>query len=503
MLRTPYQQAAHHLMHKKHDTPVVFYYVAHCIKRDALQMRTRKDWARLLGKYVAMPRSTEERHRWANYTTSGRWDCLEFHRCCASEYPHDASPDAQRGQIKQYARDARSRTEGYRWRGRSEQHVLTSGMDDYPRGPPHAGELHLDLISWMAFFTGTMKDIAEFVGETDDAVSFGEIEQAILNNIDDLHWSEEKQMYCDANVDDEDESHHVCHQGYLTMFPLLLALLPPSSPHGIPDAAVLNTSIGTHRLHADVHHLHLQPKTRFASTIAPGRCTDSSDSRATQKCALAYSSICCTTHQNPPLLHSLPTVPPLARRSSCPDCARSAFVVQLMWMDMLLHVAGLVANLQDGVYDTYQHPAQEKALHRFHSGWSNFADWINDTIGDINVRFTYRQSQRLFLEHFSRRLLLAHGKDATFVSSAHSTAKSLAEDVRKAIGVNGGVLPSAMGKKSILEEVPMLWTRKPGPQNKWIQTIPHFSLYLRTFLEPCLDKQHLPKDLLGDIFGWQ
>ncbi|KAJ7694121.1 glycoside hydrolase family 63 protein [Mycena rosella] len=137
----------------------------------------------------------------------------------------------QRGQIKQYARVARSRTEGYRWRGRSEQHVLTSGMDDYPRGPPHAGELHLDLISWMAFFTGTMKDIAEFVGETDDAASFGEIEQAILNNIEDLHWSEQQQMYCDANVDNEDESYHVCHQGYLTMFPLFLALLPPSSPH--------------------------------------------------------------------------------------------------------------------------------------------------------------------------------------------------------------------------------------------------------------------------------
>ncbi|KAJ7098151.1 glycoside hydrolase [Mycena belliarum] len=137
----------------------------------------------------------------------------------------------QRGQIKQYARVARSRTEGYRWRGRSEQHVLTSGMDDYPRGPPHAGELHLDLISWMAFFTGTMKDIAEFVGETDDATTFGAIEQAILHNIDDLHWSGERQMYCDANVDTEDESYHVCHQGYLSMFPLFLALLPPSSPH--------------------------------------------------------------------------------------------------------------------------------------------------------------------------------------------------------------------------------------------------------------------------------
>lgn len=90
----------------------------------------------------------------------------------------------QRGQVKQYSRVARSRTEAYRWRGRSEQHVLTSGMDDYPRGPPHAGELHLDLISWMAFFTRTMREIAGYVGEVEDELSFGEIEKAILGNID-------------------------------------------------------------------------------------------------------------------------------------------------------------------------------------------------------------------------------------------------------------------------------------------------------------------------------
>lgn len=90
----------------------------------------------------------------------------------------------QRGQIKQYGRKARSRTEAYRWRGRSETHVLTSGMDDYPRAPPHAGELHLDLISWMGFFTRTMRDIAEFIGEIEDAESFKEIEKAIIDNID-------------------------------------------------------------------------------------------------------------------------------------------------------------------------------------------------------------------------------------------------------------------------------------------------------------------------------
>ena len=90
----------------------------------------------------------------------------------------------QRGQIKQYGRKARSRTEAYRWRGRSQDHVLTSGMDDYPRGPPHAGELHLDLMSWMAFFTRTMRDIADFIGETDDAAAFIEIEKAVLNNLE-------------------------------------------------------------------------------------------------------------------------------------------------------------------------------------------------------------------------------------------------------------------------------------------------------------------------------
>jgi len=90
----------------------------------------------------------------------------------------------QRGQIKQYGRQARSRTEAYRWRGRSETHVLTSGMDDYPRGPPHAGELHLDLMSWMAFFTGTMRDIAGFIGETDDELSYLEIEKSILDNLE-------------------------------------------------------------------------------------------------------------------------------------------------------------------------------------------------------------------------------------------------------------------------------------------------------------------------------
>ncbi len=62
-------------------------------------------------------------------------------------------------------------------------------------------------------------------------MSFGEIYENIAGNIDDLHWDEEEGMYCDASVDDEDESMHVCHRGYLSLFPFLLELVPVDSPH--------------------------------------------------------------------------------------------------------------------------------------------------------------------------------------------------------------------------------------------------------------------------------
>jgi len=144
---------------------------------------------------------------------------------------YDWFRQTQRGQIKQYGRKARSRSEAYRWRGRSQTHVLTSGLDDYPRGNASAGELHLDLISWMGFFSRTMRDIAGFMGIEEDEALFIETEKAIIDNIDDLHWNEEEQMYCDVGVNEDDESIHVCHKGYISIFPVMLGLVSPTSPH--------------------------------------------------------------------------------------------------------------------------------------------------------------------------------------------------------------------------------------------------------------------------------
>lgn len=98
--------------------------------------------------------------------------------------------ETQRGQISEWGREARSRSEGYRWRGRTADHVLTSGLDDYPRAkPPHVGELHLDLSCWMAFFTRTMSEIAEFIGEEEDLEEYEHSYGAILNNIEGMRIS--------------------------------------------------------------------------------------------------------------------------------------------------------------------------------------------------------------------------------------------------------------------------------------------------------------------------
>ncbi|CAG8620125.1 14944_t:CDS:10 [Funneliformis caledonium] len=136
----------------------------------------------------------------------------------------------QSGEIKEWGRKAKSR-EAYRWRGRTPGHTITSGLDDYPRPtPPHPAELHVDLMCWVGFMARTLKDIAERLGEEDDAEDFGEEYKNIVANLNDLHWSEEHDAFCDLSVDEDEESVFVCHKGYLSLFPMMLELLPNDSP---------------------------------------------------------------------------------------------------------------------------------------------------------------------------------------------------------------------------------------------------------------------------------
>jgi mannosyl-oligosaccharide glucosidase len=119
--------------------------------------------------------------------------------------------------------------EGYRWRGRTPQHTLTSGLDDYPRAqPPHPGELHLDAISWVGSMAKTLQRIASFLGEETDRSLFGQHDISIQRSIAKLHWSDIDQAYCDLTVESE-KYLAVCHKGYVSLFPFLLGLLEPHS----------------------------------------------------------------------------------------------------------------------------------------------------------------------------------------------------------------------------------------------------------------------------------
>ncbi|KAI1648099.1 glycoside hydrolase family 63 protein [Daldinia loculata] len=137
----------------------------------------------------------------------------------------------QFGDIKSYDRQAYSTKEAYRWRGRSIQHILTSGLDDYPRPqPPHPGELHVDLMSWMGMTARVLAKIADIVGLPEDVQEYNKVFDGISHNLVDLHWSESAGCFCDATIDEFEEHTLVCHKGYISLFPFLLGLLQPDDP---------------------------------------------------------------------------------------------------------------------------------------------------------------------------------------------------------------------------------------------------------------------------------
>lgn len=137
----------------------------------------------------------------------------------------------QSGDLKSYSRKASSPTEAYRWRGRTSTHCLTSGLDDYPRPqPPHPGELHVDLMSWVGVMARSLSNIASVLGMAEEVAEMDKVLDGIERNLDDLHWSEEEGCYCDATIDEFEENVLDCHKGYISLFPFLTGLLKPDSP---------------------------------------------------------------------------------------------------------------------------------------------------------------------------------------------------------------------------------------------------------------------------------
>ncbi|KKA26612.1 hypothetical protein TD95_003421 [Thielaviopsis punctulata] len=132
----------------------------------------------------------------------------------------------QKGDLESFERDGANTNEGYRWRGRTETHCLTSGLDDYPRAqPPHPGELHVDLMAWVGLMAKSLHSIADSLGLSEDAALYAGQLSDIQKNLATLHWSSNAGCFCDATIDDFDEHVLVCHKGYISLFPFLVGLM--------------------------------------------------------------------------------------------------------------------------------------------------------------------------------------------------------------------------------------------------------------------------------------
>ncbi|XP_035426916.1 mannosyl-oligosaccharide glucosidase [Cygnus atratus] len=155
----------------------------------------------------------------------------------------------------------------FRWRGRDTDperflnpKTLASGLDDYPRAShPSADERHLDLRCWMALASQVLAEAAERLGEP--AEPYRQMQRALSDNelLERLHWSEELGAFADYGnhsqavglrreavraapgqpppaarlvrvVREAPRPRFVGALGYVSLFPLLLQLLPPDSP---------------------------------------------------------------------------------------------------------------------------------------------------------------------------------------------------------------------------------------------------------------------------------
>ncbi|GJP65120.1 hypothetical protein CLOP_g22023 [Closterium sp. NIES-67] len=151
----------------------------------------------------------------------------------------------------------------YYWRGRDADTVrelnpktLQSGLDDYPRAShPSADERHVDLRCWLAMAAGAIAKIGGVVGEGVQEYEATARHLADFTNLNELHWDGKRQRYADYGnhtekvrleaVDTVDPVTHSMHRehrravrgsptlrfvphfGYVSLFPLLLRLIPP------------------------------------------------------------------------------------------------------------------------------------------------------------------------------------------------------------------------------------------------------------------------------------
>nr|CDQ00641.1 Bm3361, isoform b [Brugia malayi] len=178
----------------------------------------------------------------------------------------------------------------YRWRGRNATTIdelnprtLPSGLDDYPRAThPTDDEYHVDLSCWMALSARVLSKLAKLAGDSQNEEQYLADYNYLmdLNRFDNLHWSQAKQRYCDYGLhsNSRDSSYSVASVsmkrvaraspklqlvedafGYVSLFPVLLKLLP----HDSDKLRIILENIKTERLWSDFGLRSIAPSSPY------------------------------------------------------------------------------------------------------------------------------------------------------------------------------------------------------------------------------------------------
>ena len=151
----------------------------------------------------------------------------------------------------------------FAWHGRTADHALASGLDDYPRPQQVSNrDRQVDLLSWIAFFAQFLAEAAEKLASLEishppssasasalsssssssassasaspdyvaDALKYGKDASKYKRAIEAYHYDEHEGVYCDVGiVAGEHRERCATHVGYVSLFPFLLQLMDPSS----------------------------------------------------------------------------------------------------------------------------------------------------------------------------------------------------------------------------------------------------------------------------------
>ena len=81
----------------------------------------------------------------------------------------------------------------------------------------------------MAYYAKLLSRIANTMDNKQDYKRFSTDYKNGIQNLQEIFYNKDEQSYCDVTINAEDKTEHVCHKGYLTLYPLMLGLIPADS----------------------------------------------------------------------------------------------------------------------------------------------------------------------------------------------------------------------------------------------------------------------------------